>query len=120
MEMLDAWTGRTACALQEAFRLSNELFAKKLNVSVRTVAAWHQKPELRPKSGIQQVLDATLEKAPPAVRARFAQLSSPSEPPADATGPLREDAIAAADRRLGTDPNLGAAIGWLDEHTGWS
>ena len=28
MEMLDAWTGRTACALQEAFRLSNELFAK--------------------------------------------------------------------------------------------
>jgi DNA-binding transcriptional regulator YiaG len=70
MEMLDAWTGRTACALQEALRLSNELFAKKLNVSVRTVAAWHQKPELRPKSGIQQVLDATLDKAPAAAGQR--------------------------------------------------
>jgi DNA-binding transcriptional regulator YiaG len=64
MEMLDAWTGRTACALQKAFRLSNELFAKKLNVSVRTVGAWHQKPELHPKSGIQQMLDATLEVVP--------------------------------------------------------
>src|SRR5882724_269183 len=120
METVDAWTGRTACARQEAFRLSNELFARKLDVSVRAVAAWHQKPELRPKSGIQQVLDATLEKAPPAVRARFAQLTSPSEPPADVTGSLREDAIAAADRRLATDPNLGTAIGWLDDHAGWS
>jgi hypothetical protein len=123
MEMLDAWTGRTACALQEAFRLSNELFARKLDVSGRTVAAWHQKPELHPKSGIQQVLDATLEKAPPAVRARFAQLTSTSAPrtdSADATGTTQDGAVAAADQRLGTDPNLGAAIGWLDEHAGWT
>ncbi len=123
MEMLDAWTGRTACALQEALRLSNELFAKKLNVSVRTVSAWHQKPELHPKSGIQQMLDATLEKAPPTVRARFAQLTSTSEPQADsadATDTIQDGAIAAADQRLGTDPNLGAAIGWLDEHAGWT
>jgi hypothetical protein len=122
METLDAWTGRTACALQEALRLSNELFARKLDVSVRTVAAWHQKPELHPKSGIQQVLDATLDKAPPAVRARFAQLTSTSEPRDDSaeTSPMQDSAIAAADQRLGTDPNLGAAIGWLDEHAGWT
>jgi 8-oxo-dGTP diphosphatase len=32
------WTGRTACALQAALRLSNESFAEHLGIAVRTVA----------------------------------------------------------------------------------
>ncbi len=57
MTLVNAWTGRTACALQAALRLSNESFAEHLGVSVRTVAAWHQKPTLKPKSEMQQLLD---------------------------------------------------------------
>jgi DNA-binding transcriptional regulator YiaG len=36
--VVTAWTGRTACALQAALRLSNQAFAAKLGVGVRTVA----------------------------------------------------------------------------------
>src|SRR2546423_1670825 len=38
MELVNAWTGRTACALQRALRLTNEAFADHLGVAVRTVA----------------------------------------------------------------------------------
>jgi len=33
-------TGRAACALQAALRMSNEAFAEHLGIAVRTVAAW--------------------------------------------------------------------------------
>jgi len=48
MNPVTGWTGRTACALQAALRLSNEAFAERLGIGVRTVASWHQKPTLRP------------------------------------------------------------------------
>jgi hypothetical protein len=57
MGSVSVWTGRTACALQAALRLSNESFAEHLGIAVRTVAAWHQKPTLKPKSEMQQLLD---------------------------------------------------------------
>ncbi|WP_219632953.1 NUDIX hydrolase [Haloechinothrix aidingensis] len=41
---------------------------------MRTVATWHQKSDITPKSEMQQVLDAALERAPEAVRARFNRL----------------------------------------------
>ena len=58
MDLVTGWTGRAACALQDALRLSNESFAEHLGIGVRTVASWHQKPGLRPRPEMQQILDA--------------------------------------------------------------
>lgn len=81
MNVIDTWTGRTACALQGALRLSNEAFAAQLGVSVRAVAGWHSQPDLVPRPEMQQALDTTYERAGDAVRSRFALLS---QPPANA------------------------------------
>lgn len=112
MEMTAGWTGRAACALQAALRLSNESFAEHLGIGVRTVAGWHQKPTLRPKSEMQQLLDTALEQAPPAAKDRFAKLVSHSED--------TKRAPANAERRLSEDPNIRAALEWLDERVGWA
>ena len=40
MDLVTGWTGRAACALQAALRMSNETFAAHLGIAVRTVAAW--------------------------------------------------------------------------------
>ena len=50
LETATGWTGETACALQAALRMSNETFARHLQVSPRTVAGWHEKPEGRGRS----------------------------------------------------------------------
>jgi hypothetical protein len=118
MDLATGWTGRAACALQAALRMSNESFAAHLGIAVRTVADWHKKPELRQKSEMQQLLDTALEQASPAVKARFAALvgESAERPQPDAE---RDEAAADAERRLITDPNIGAALDWLDQHAGW-
>lgn len=74
MAFVDAWTGRTACALQAALRLTNESFASHLGVAVRTVATWHQKPDLTPRAEIQQLLDTAFERAPETAKSRFSRL----------------------------------------------
>ena len=56
MDLVTGWTGRAACALQDALRLSNESFAEHLGIGVRTVASWHQKSGLRPRPEMQQIL----------------------------------------------------------------
>jgi hypothetical protein len=110
MDSVNAWTGQTACALQDALRLSNEAFAERLGIGVRTVAGWHQKPTLRPQSEMQQLLDTALEQAPPAAKARFAALNSPDEDQEKATD---------AEHRLTADANISAALQWLDQAAGW-
>lgn len=74
MGLTEAWTGRTACALQAALRLSNEAFAHELGISVRAVAAWHNKPGMTPRTERQQLLDTVFERASEPVRARFTAL----------------------------------------------
>lgn len=118
MELTTGWTGRTACALQAALRLSNESFAERLGIGVRTVASWHEKPTLRQKSEMQQILDAALEQAPAPAAARFTKLVSGS-PHVDA-GPASDDAAIGAKERLDADPNISAALDWLDVHAGWA
>jgi hypothetical protein len=126
MALLTPWTARRACALQKAFRLSNILFARKLEIGSRTVAEWHRKPDLQPQSGIQQKLDTALAGAPPTVKEVFAQLIASAEPspPVEHTPEQaadREDGSGldpAVDSRLNTDANIGAALEWLDELTG--
>jgi 8-oxo-dGTP diphosphatase len=65
------WTGREAAALQSALRLSNEGFAARLGIAARTVAGWHAKPGLRPRTEMQQLLDTLLDGVTPAEQARF-------------------------------------------------
>jgi hypothetical protein len=117
MDPVTGWTGQTACALQAALRLSNETFAERLGIGVRTVAAWHQKPSLRPRPEMQQVLDTALELATPAIKARFAVLVGDSAL-ADVASP-DDGPTADAERRLSTDPNIGAALDRLDQYAGW-
>jgi hypothetical protein len=92
-------------------RLSNEAFAQRLGVGLRTVSGWHQKPTLRPQSGMQEILDTVIERASPAVKARFAALTSES--------PEQGNAATDAEHRLSADPNISAALHWLDQHAGW-
>lgn len=51
MEMVTGWTGRDACALQSALRMSNQKFAAHLRIGLRTVADWHEQPDMRPRPG---------------------------------------------------------------------
>ncbi|MEU2075453.1 NUDIX hydrolase [Streptomyces sp. NPDC013489] len=78
MEVVETWTGRTACALQQALRMTNEQFAEHLDVGVRTVASWHSAPDVVPKNDTQQLLDTAYERASASVIRRFAALSRPT------------------------------------------
>ena len=114
--MLSAWTGRSACALQSAFRFSNQGFAQKLGISLRAVGTWHEKPDLQPQSSVQQLLDALLESAPPAVKERFAQLTGTAAPVPTATP--RFELTPTIAHRLDEDPHIRAALDWLDHRSG--
>lgn len=84
MDVIDTWTGRTACALQAALRMTNEAFATHLGVAVRTVAAWHSSPDIVPRAEMQQLLDTVYERASAATHRRFALLSRSALRPAQA------------------------------------
>ena len=118
MDLVTGWTGHDACALQAALRMSNEAFAEHLGIAVRTVAGWHQKPGLRPRPEMQQVLDAALARAPAAAAERFAVLTGE---PARAVSARTDDDGAAADaeHRLITDPNISGALSRLDQLAAW-
>jgi hypothetical protein len=121
MEVATGWTGRNAQALQTALRLSNEAFAAQLGIAVRTVAAWHKKPDLRPRTEMQQLLDTALARAEPAARDRFAELIgqpvTAAVPVADA--PADDETTAEAENRLIADPNIGLALSRLDQLADW-
>ncbi|WP_405671515.1 hypothetical protein OG848_08320 [Streptomyces canus] len=69
--MLDDWTGRTAEALQFALRMTNDEFAEHLGVAVRTVAGWHEAPDIVPRRRLQQLLDVVYERISGPVLRRF-------------------------------------------------
>ncbi|MGH3869642.1 MAG: transcriptional regulator [Pseudonocardiaceae bacterium] len=137
MDSVIIWTGRAACALQAALRLTNESFAEHLGIAVRTVAAWHHKPTLKPKTEMQQLLDTALEQASAAVTTRFTQfLAGPADPstarsdaarvpdpmhaPPSQHARTRHESAVAAERRLSSDPHIDAALDWLDRSAGWA
>jgi len=118
MGSVNVWTGRRASALQKALRLSNELFAKHLTVSTRTIAAWHQDPEIEPQSKVQHALDAALERASKADKARFAELvGEQPEQPAPAT--TQDPAVAEIEGRIVSDPRTRSILEWLDASADW-
>ncbi|WP_418155020.1 transcriptional regulator [Actinoalloteichus caeruleus] len=63
---------------------------------------------------MQQLLDTALEQATPAERERFRTLTAP-EPAAPPARPVS----ARAERRLGDDPHIAAALEWIDHHAAW-
>lgn len=72
------WTGRDACALQQALRMTNDDFADHLGVAVRTVANWHSAPSTVPRTEIQSALDTAYERSSASVQRRFGLLTRPS------------------------------------------
>ena len=101
MEMVNGWTGRDACALQEALRMSHQAFAAQLKVGLRIVVAdWHEKPRMRPRPETQQLPDAALAQASEAERERFAALAGhPAQ--ADTAGAGGNEPAADGDNGLG-------------------
>jgi 8-oxo-dGTP pyrophosphatase MutT (NUDIX family) len=73
MEVVDQWTGRHACALQAALRMTQDDLASQLLVARRTVATWHEKPEVVLKTDLQRALDTLYERAPEQAKLRFAR-----------------------------------------------
>jgi hypothetical protein len=118
MDVVTGWTGRAACALQAALRMSNDAFAAHLDIGLRTVADWHQKPDLRPRPETQQLLDTALARATPEAGERFAVLTGQS-PPAVNDRKDQDGAAADAEHRLITDENINGALGTLDQLAGW-
>ncbi|WP_420718549.1 NUDIX domain-containing protein [Streptomyces sp. NRRL S-813] len=55
--------------------MTQEAFAGKLGVSVRSVASWRANPDMIPQQETQRILDTTLAMAGDAVRRRFIHLS---------------------------------------------
>jgi transcriptional regulator with XRE-family HTH domain len=80
MDVVASWTGSRADALRQALRMTNETFAAYLGVAVRTVAYWRQRPDVIPRAGMQEILDAALAQASESVRAQFRLLCAEREP----------------------------------------
>lgn len=95
MQVVSKWTGRHADALREAFRMTNESFAKHLGVSTRTVAYWRREPGMIPTSAMQEVLDSALERAPEPVKAKFAVLVEEGQEVADEAQPSQPEKLNA-------------------------
>ncbi|MFB7736210.1 NUDIX domain-containing protein [Streptomyces sp. NPDC056112] len=84
MELVSTWTGRTACLLQQAMRLTNEAFAERLGISERTISRWHANPGMTHRTEVQQILDIAYEEAGDTVQRRFALLLRPPAPRVEA------------------------------------
>ena len=89
-EVVDDWTGRHACALQCALRMSQEAFAERLGVSRRAVTTWHERPDSVIRPELQQALDTLFENASTSAKLRFSRrLHRAAEPaPAKPTKPV--------------------------------
>lgn len=80
MEDVQQWTGETAARLQDAFEMTQEEFAGRLGVSVRSVASWRANSRMVPQPDTQRILDTTYRMAGDAVRQRFIRLSRTAAP----------------------------------------
>ncbi|WP_109030104.1 NUDIX domain-containing protein [Streptomyces rubrogriseus] len=80
MDVVETWTGRSACLLQQAMRMTNEAFAEHLGISERTISRWHASPDMVHRTEVQQILDIAHREAKDDVRHRFALLLRPPAP----------------------------------------
>jgi transcriptional regulator with XRE-family HTH domain len=80
VDVVPAWTGQLAVALQRALRLSQESFAETLGVGTRTVAKWQENPDAELRPATQEILDTALARAGESVRQRFALIAGGIHP----------------------------------------
>ncbi len=124
MEVVDVWTGQRANALQRALRFTNEAFAERLGVNLRTVAKWHARPEVQLSPEMQEALDTVLFGATEQAKARFGLMmtaGTPTDPDGNGdTGAARDKDLIAAEQRLNSDAHIAAALEWLDASAGWT
>ena len=77
--LFDRWTGRHASTLQTALRMSQDEMAALLGVAKRTIASWHERPDVVIRPELQRALDTAYERAPEAAKIRFARKLSADE-----------------------------------------
>jgi 8-oxo-dGTP pyrophosphatase MutT (NUDIX family)/DNA-binding XRE family transcriptional regulator len=80
VDEVQQWTGEKAARLQDAFEMTQEQFAGKLGVSVRSVASWRANPAMVPQPDTQRILATAYRMAGDAVRRRFIHLSRAAMP----------------------------------------
>lgn len=91
--------------------MTNEAYAEHLGIGVRTVASWHQRPDVLPKAAMQQILDTALERCSTEEKRRFHQQTAPT---------VDENAVAEAEHLINDDQHVGSSFDWLDRRAGWS
>ncbi|MBE1489122.1 NUDIX hydrolase [Plantactinospora soyae] len=96
MEIVDQWTGLHACALQSALRLTQGEFAGQLGVARRTVASWHERPDIVLRTELQRVLDTAYERAGEPTKLRFVRQIRASEAADARSGEAVELTVAIA------------------------
>src|SRR5262245_27854907 len=79
VDVVDQWTGRHACALQVALRMTQDEFAELLGVARRTVASWHEKRDTVLRPELQRALDTAHDRAPEHVKLRFVRQLRPGD-----------------------------------------
>ncbi len=95
--LVDRWTGRHASTLQAALRMSQDEMAALLGVAKRTIASWHERPDVIIRPELQRALDTAYERAPDAAKIRFArQLSADEAADLEAAGKAATLAVAIA------------------------
>ncbi|GAB7041071.1 hypothetical protein JCM9533A_49210 [Catenuloplanes niger JCM 9533] len=95
--VIDEWTGRHACALQAALRMSQDEMAALIGVAKRTIAAWHERPEVRIRPELQRALDTAYERSDDSVKIRFArQLNAEDRADVEAAGSAAPLTVAIA------------------------
>jgi 8-oxo-dGTP diphosphatase len=103
--VIDHWTGRHATALQAALRMSQDEMAGQLGVAKRTIASWHERPEVVIRPELQRALDTAYERAPDAAKLRFArQIKANDAAEIEAAG--RAVALTVAIAVVVTDPDV--------------
>jgi hypothetical protein len=102
MDAVASWNGAKANALRRALRMTNEQFAEHLGIAVRTVAYWRKHPDIVPRLGTQEILDAALARASEQNRERFRLLLDG-----------RSDKPSAAGRGLLLAENPERALAWV-------
>lgn len=100
--------------------MTNESFADYLNVAVRTVSYWRQRPDTVPQQQTQAILDTGLERASDQAKALFARLTAKAgRVPGIESGPVQQSTqFATAQEAGGLPTGSGPAVALLDDLIG--
>jgi tetratricopeptide (TPR) repeat protein len=104
VDVVASWTGSRADTLRQALRMTNETFAERLGIGVRTVAYWRARPDAVPRPVMQEILDVALAQAPEEARAQFGLLLAERE---------HGQAAATASARVAVPDDVESLTAWI-------